>query len=193
MCSLLHEHLNDFKCNFILLTSSRSQSTAVTPSSTSAATRINSSQAPTTPTTPSATTGASPVTTPTTPAAPAPSAGAASPTQPIQLSDLQNILATMNVPATGQGGKVAYEIQCLKEHVLCFGALCCTWRVTNAVKSPFKPMYVFWATFQRKDRAVIPSSGSTGGKTHFWARKFQMSLASQCTSHFVLLLYSSCI
>ncbi|KAK3518441.1 hypothetical protein QTP70_000657 [Hemibagrus guttatus] len=87
--------------------SSSSQSTAVTPSSTSAATRLNSSQVPTTPTTPSATTGASPVTTPSTPAAPAPSAGATSPTQPIQLSDLQNILATMNVPAAGQGVDLA--------------------------------------------------------------------------------------
>ncbi|MCI4387316.1 hypothetical protein PGIGA_G00072610 [Pangasianodon gigas] len=87
--------------------SSRSQSTAVTPSSTSAATRLSSSQVPTTPTTPSAATGASPVTTPTTPAAPAPSAGATSPTQPIQLSDLQNILATMNVPTAGQGVDLA--------------------------------------------------------------------------------------
>ncbi|KAF5906714.1 proteasomal ubiquitin receptor ADRM1-like, partial [Clarias magur] len=87
--------------------SSRSQSTAVTPSSTSAAPRLSSSQVPTTPTTPSAAAGASPVTTPTTPAAPAPSAGATSPTQPIQLSDLQNILATMNVPATAQAVDLA--------------------------------------------------------------------------------------
>lgn len=91
--------------NSLFSTSSRSQSTAVTPSSTSAATRLSSSQVPTTPTTPSVTTAASPVTTPTTPAALAPSAGATSPTQPIQLSDLQNILATMNVPAAGQGGE----------------------------------------------------------------------------------------
>lgn len=102
---LLHELINKIKLNFLLSTSSRSQSTAVTPSSTSAATRLSSSQVPTTPTTPSAATGASPVTTPTTPAAPVPSAGATSPTQPIQLSDLQNILATMNVPAAGQGGE----------------------------------------------------------------------------------------
>ncbi|XP_026873271.1 proteasomal ubiquitin receptor ADRM1-like [Electrophorus electricus] len=87
--------------------SSRSQSTAVTPSSTSAATRLGSSQVPTTPTTPSATTAASPTATPTTPAGPTLSAGPTSPTQPIQLSDLQSILATMNVPATGQGVDLA--------------------------------------------------------------------------------------
>ncbi|XP_076874535.1 proteasomal ubiquitin receptor ADRM1-A-like [Brachyhypopomus gauderio] len=87
--------------------SSRSQSTAVTPSSTSAATRLSSSQVPTTPTTPSATTAASPTATPTTPAGPSVSAGPTSPTQPIQLSDLQSILATMNVPATGQGVDLA--------------------------------------------------------------------------------------
>lgn len=87
--------------------SSRSPSTAVTPSSTSATTRLGSSQVPTTPTTPSATTVASPAATPTTPSGPAPTAGAASPTQPIQLSDLQSILATMNVPTSGQGVDLA--------------------------------------------------------------------------------------
>ncbi|XP_041953589.1 proteasomal ubiquitin receptor ADRM1-like isoform X2 [Alosa sapidissima] len=87
--------------------SSRSQSTAVTPSSTSAATRLGSSQVPTTPTTPSATSVASPAATPTTPSGPAPAAGATSPSQPIQLSDLQSILATMNVPASGQGVDLA--------------------------------------------------------------------------------------
>ncbi|XP_051947885.1 proteasomal ubiquitin receptor ADRM1-like isoform X1 [Xyrauchen texanus] len=85
--------------------SSRSQSTAVTPSSNSATIRLGSSQVPTTPTTPSATVAASP--TATTPAGPAGSAGATSPNQPIQLSDLQGILATMNVPATGQGVDLA--------------------------------------------------------------------------------------
>ncbi|XP_016359284.1 proteasomal ubiquitin receptor ADRM1-like isoform X2 [Sinocyclocheilus anshuiensis] len=81
--------------------SSRSQSTAVTPSSTSAPTRLGSSQVPTTPMTPSATVAASPAAAPSTPAGPALSAGATSPSQPIQLSDLQSILATMNVPTAG--------------------------------------------------------------------------------------------
>ncbi|XP_056128911.1 proteasomal ubiquitin receptor ADRM1-like [Lampris incognitus] len=84
--------------------SSTSPSTAVTPTSTSAASRLSSSQVPTTPITPSATSAASPTaTTPTAAAAPSLATGAASPTQPIQLSDLQSILATMNVPAGGQG------------------------------------------------------------------------------------------
>uniref|UniRef100_A0A673MFH1 Proteasomal ubiquitin receptor ADRM1-like n=1 Tax=Sinocyclocheilus rhinocerous TaxID=307959 RepID=A0A673MFH1_9TELE len=81
---------------------SRSQSTAITPSSTSAPTRLGSSQVPTTPMTPSATVAASPAADPSTPAGPALSAGATSPSQPIQLSDLQSILATMNVPTAGQ-------------------------------------------------------------------------------------------
>uniref|UniRef100_A0A673MMB9 Proteasomal ubiquitin receptor ADRM1-like n=1 Tax=Sinocyclocheilus rhinocerous TaxID=307959 RepID=A0A673MMB9_9TELE len=67
--------------------SSRSQSTAITPSSTSAPTRL---------------VAASPAADPSTPAGPALSAGATSPSQPIQLSDLQSILATMNVPTAGQ-------------------------------------------------------------------------------------------
>lgn len=87
--------------------SSRSQSTAATPSSTSAPTRLGSSQVPTTPITPSATVAPSPTPTPSTPAGPALSAGATSPSQPIQLSDLQSILATMNVPTSGQGVDLA--------------------------------------------------------------------------------------
>ncbi|XP_053308879.1 proteasomal ubiquitin receptor ADRM1 [Spea bombifrons] len=82
--------------------SSRSQSAAVTPSSTASSTRTTSAA----PVTPAAAVAAAPVATPS----PAVSSGnsesaAASPTQPIQLSDLQNILATMNVPATGEGGQ----------------------------------------------------------------------------------------
>ncbi|XP_025897841.1 proteasomal ubiquitin receptor ADRM1 isoform X2 [Nothoprocta perdicaria] len=77
--------------------SSRSQSAAVTPSSTTSSTRVTPA--------PSAPAAAS-VTSPS----PVPSSGngtssATSPTQPIQLSDLQNILATMNVPS-GAGGQV---------------------------------------------------------------------------------------
>uniref|UniRef100_A0A9J8C3D0 Adhesion regulating molecule 1 n=1 Tax=Cyprinus carpio carpio TaxID=630221 RepID=A0A9J8C3D0_CYPCA len=79
--------------------SSRSQSTAAaTPSSTSAPVRLGSSQVPSTPVTPSATVTASP--------APAPTP-TTSPSQPIQLSDLQSILATMNVPTAGQGVDLA--------------------------------------------------------------------------------------
>ncbi|XP_029424306.1 proteasomal ubiquitin receptor ADRM1 isoform X2 [Nannospalax galili] len=75
--------------------SSRSQSAAVTPSSTTSSTRATPA-----PSAPAAASATSP--------SPAPSSGngtstAASPTQPIQLSDLQSILATMNVPA-GPGG-----------------------------------------------------------------------------------------
>uniref|UniRef100_A0A8C2KPF7 Proteasomal ubiquitin receptor ADRM1-like n=1 Tax=Cyprinus carpio TaxID=7962 RepID=A0A8C2KPF7_CYPCA len=69
--------------------SSRSQSAAATPSSGTAA-RPSSTQAPTTPVTPAATSTSSPTVTPTTP--------------PIQLSDLQSILATMNVPAMAAEG-----------------------------------------------------------------------------------------
>uniref|UniRef100_A0A672HTR6 Proteasomal ubiquitin receptor ADRM1-like n=1 Tax=Salarias fasciatus TaxID=181472 RepID=A0A672HTR6_SALFA len=83
-------------------------STAVTPTSTSAASRLGSSQVPTTPITPSATSAASPTaTTPSTPVVSSMAAGAANPTQPIQLRDLQSILATMNVPASGQGVDLA--------------------------------------------------------------------------------------
>ncbi|XP_058143267.1 proteasomal ubiquitin receptor ADRM1 [Dasypus novemcinctus] len=77
--------------------SSRSQSAAVTPSSATSSARATPA-----PSAPAATSAASP--------SPAPSSGsgtspAASPTQPIQLSDLQNILATMNVPAGAGGGQ----------------------------------------------------------------------------------------
>lgn len=79
------------------LPSSRSQSAAVTPSSTASSTRATPA-----PSAPAAATATSP--------SPAPSSGngastAASPTQPIQLSDLQSILATMNVPAGPGGGQ----------------------------------------------------------------------------------------
>ncbi|KAL6119366.1 adrm1 [Pungitius sinensis] len=91
--------------------SSTSPSTAVTPTSTSTASRLGSTQVPTTPITPSAASAASPTaSTPPTPAAPSAVAGAAaaaSPAQPIQLRDLQSILATMNVPASGQGVDLA--------------------------------------------------------------------------------------
>uniref|UniRef100_A0A8C2ZMH5 ADRM1 26S proteasome ubiquitin receptor n=1 Tax=Cyclopterus lumpus TaxID=8103 RepID=A0A8C2ZMH5_CYCLU len=83
--------------------SSRSQSAAATPSS-GAAPRQSSSQAPTTPVTPAATAVSPTSVAPSTPAsaqtplAPA-SVGSPASHQPIQLSDLQSILATMNVPA----------------------------------------------------------------------------------------------
>uniref|UniRef100_H3AK72 ADRM1 26S proteasome ubiquitin receptor n=1 Tax=Latimeria chalumnae TaxID=7897 RepID=H3AK72_LATCH len=85
--------------------SSRSQSTAVTPSSTSSSARVTA--APTVTQSPAATTTA---TTPTTALTTVSGSGsapasAASPTQPIQLSDLQSILATMNVPSTAAGGQ----------------------------------------------------------------------------------------
>ncbi|XP_029574853.1 proteasomal ubiquitin receptor ADRM1 isoform X1 [Salmo trutta] len=83
--------------------SSPSQSPAVTPTST----QVGSSHVPTTPITPSATSALSPMASPATPVAPSLAAGAASPTQPIQLSDLRSILATMNVPAAGQGVNLA--------------------------------------------------------------------------------------
>ncbi|KAM7326737.1 hypothetical protein ACRRTK_013104 [Alexandromys fortis] len=77
--------------------SSRSQSAAVTPSSTTSSARATPA-----PSAPAAASATSP--------SPAPSSGngtstAASPTQPIQLSDLQSILATMNVPAGPGGGQ----------------------------------------------------------------------------------------
>ncbi|KAG7281079.1 hypothetical protein CRUP_027616 [Coryphaenoides rupestris] len=112
--------------------SSTSPSSAVTPTSTTAstaaaaaatATRLGSTQVPSSPAiTPSATTtsAASPTdSSPTTPVGPpalgvaggaagvGSAAGASSPTQPIQLSDLQSILATMNVPAGGSGVDLA--------------------------------------------------------------------------------------
>ncbi|XP_068997841.1 proteasomal ubiquitin receptor ADRM1 isoform X1 [Embiotoca jacksoni] len=98
--------------------SSRSQSAAATPSS-GGATRLSSSQAPTTPAAPAASTPSSTGVAPSTPAAaPTPavpaSAGSPSPHQPIQLSDLQSILATMNVPAT-QGSGVDLATVCTPE------------------------------------------------------------------------------
>lgn len=103
--------------------SSRSQSAAATPSSTSAP-RLSSSQttAPSaSPAVSAANTGGA--TTPSTPAAapapvppvtPAP-AGSPGSHQPIQLSDLQNILATMNVPASAQGCAVDLATVCTPE------------------------------------------------------------------------------
>lgn len=77
--------------------SSRSQSAAVTPSSTTSSARTTPA-----PSAPAAASATSP--------SPAPSSGngtgtAASPAQPIQLSDLQSILATMSVPAGPGGGQ----------------------------------------------------------------------------------------
>ncbi|KAM4842681.1 proteasomal ubiquitin receptor ADRM1 [Thomomys bottae] len=81
----------------LALPSSRSQSAAVTPSSTASSARATPA-----PSAPAAASATSP--------SPAPSSSngtgtAASPTQPIQLSDLQSILATMNVPAGPAGGQ----------------------------------------------------------------------------------------
>ncbi|XP_061628677.1 proteasomal ubiquitin receptor ADRM1 [Phyllopteryx taeniolatus] len=87
--------------------SSTSPSTAVTPTSTSAASRPGASQASAAAVNPSAASAASPpASTPPTPT-PAVSAAASNPTQPIQLRDLQSILATMNVPAGGTGVDLA--------------------------------------------------------------------------------------
>ncbi|XP_070823722.1 proteasomal ubiquitin receptor ADRM1 isoform X1 [Chaetodon trifascialis] len=101
--------------------SSRSQSAAATPSS-GGASRLSSSQAPTTPVTPAASavspTGVAPSTPASaqTPVVPA-SVGSPSPHQPIQLSDLQSILATMNVPASAaaQGSAVDLASVCTPE------------------------------------------------------------------------------
>ncbi|KAK7929101.1 hypothetical protein WMY93_005496 [Mugilogobius chulae] len=87
--------------------SSTSPSTAVTPTSSSTVSRLGSSQVPTTPITPSAAPASSPpASSPSTPAA-APLSAAAGSTQPIQLQDLQSILATMNVPTATQGVDLA--------------------------------------------------------------------------------------
>ncbi|XP_029011455.1 proteasomal ubiquitin receptor ADRM1-like isoform X2 [Betta splendens] len=105
--------------------SSRSQSAAVT-SSSGGASRQSSSQAPATSVTPAAAAAASAVA-PTSAASSAPasaqtplaSASGASPGshQPIQLSDLQSILATMNVPASAaaQGSAVDLASVCTPE------------------------------------------------------------------------------
>lgn len=102
--------------------SSRSQSAAATPSSTAAAPRLSSSsQAATTPVAPAASAVSSGGSTPATPA-PAqtpvvspPAAGSPAAHTPIQLSDLQNILATMNVPASAQGSAVDLASVCTPE------------------------------------------------------------------------------
>ncbi|XP_012735487.2 proteasomal ubiquitin receptor ADRM1 isoform X2 [Fundulus heteroclitus] len=110
--------------------SSRSQA-ATAASSSAAAPRLSSTQTPTTPTPPAA---SAPSTTTTTaaaaaaaaaPSTPAPaqtpvapaSAGSPPPHQPIQLSDLQSILANMNVPAAaaGQGSAVDLASVCTPE------------------------------------------------------------------------------
>lgn len=101
--------------------SSRSQSAAVTPSS-GGGSRMSSSQTPATPaaapvtSAPSSTTAAPSTPAPAqTPVAPA-STGSPTPHQPIQLSDLQSILATMNVPAAGaQGAAVDLASVCTPE------------------------------------------------------------------------------
>ncbi|XP_005752213.1 proteasomal ubiquitin receptor ADRM1 isoform X1 [Pundamilia nyererei] len=101
--------------------SSRSQSAAVTPSP-GGGPRMSSSQAPAAPATVPVT--SAPSSTAATPSTPAPaqtpvapaSTGSPAPHQPIQLSDLQSILATMNVPAAGaQGSAVDLASVCTPE------------------------------------------------------------------------------
>ncbi|XP_015258529.1 PREDICTED: proteasomal ubiquitin receptor ADRM1-like isoform X1 [Cyprinodon variegatus] len=105
--------------------SSRSQAAAAAASSSSAAApRLSSTQTPSTPTPPAAT---APSTTaaPATPSTPAPaqtpvapaSVGSPPPHQHIQLSDLQSILANMNVPAAAaaQGPAVDLASVCTPE------------------------------------------------------------------------------
>lgn len=101
--------------------SSRSQSAAVTPSP-GGAPRMSSSQAPAAPAAVPVT--SAPSSTAATPSTPAPaqtpvapaSTGSPAPHQPIQLSDLQSILATMNVPAAGaQGSAVDLASVCTPE------------------------------------------------------------------------------
>ncbi|XP_045913045.1 proteasomal ubiquitin receptor ADRM1 isoform X3 [Micropterus dolomieu] len=102
--------------------SSRSQSAAATTAS-GGAPRLSSSQAPTTPVTPAASAVSPTTVAPSTPAAAAPTpvvpASVGSPTshQPIQLSDLQSILATMNVPASAaaQGSSMDLASVCTPE------------------------------------------------------------------------------
>uniref|UniRef100_A0AAQ5ZVW2 Proteasomal ubiquitin receptor ADRM1 n=1 Tax=Amphiprion ocellaris TaxID=80972 RepID=A0AAQ5ZVW2_AMPOC len=109
-----------FPVSFLSSPSSRSQSAAATPSS-GAAPRLSSTQAPTTPVAPAASATSSTGVAPSTPASaqtpvvPA-SIGSPSSHQPIQLSDLQSILATMNVPAAaGQGTAVDLASVCTPE------------------------------------------------------------------------------
>lgn len=100
--------------------SSRSQSAAATPSG--GAPRLSSSQASTTPVTPAASAVSPTSVAPSTPASaqtpvvPA-SVGSPGAHQPIQLSDLQSILATMNVPASSaaQGSAVDLASVCTPE------------------------------------------------------------------------------
>ncbi|XP_004567663.1 proteasomal ubiquitin receptor ADRM1-B isoform X1 [Maylandia zebra] len=101
--------------------SSRSQSAAVTPSP-GGGPRMSSSQAPAAPAAVPVT--SAPSSTAATPSTPAPaqtpvapaSTGSPAPHQPIQLSDLQSILATMNVPAAGaQGSAVDLASVCTPE------------------------------------------------------------------------------
>ncbi|XP_068161195.1 proteasomal ubiquitin receptor ADRM1-like isoform X2 [Antennarius striatus] len=100
--------------------SSRSQSAAATPSG--GAPRQSTAQAPATPVTPAATAVPPTTVAPSTPAlsqTPVVPASIGSPTshQPIQLSDLQSILATMNVPASAaaQGSAVDLASVCTPE------------------------------------------------------------------------------
>ncbi|XP_077566832.1 proteasomal ubiquitin receptor ADRM1 [Stigmatopora nigra] len=82
--------------------SSTSSSTVVTPTSTSAASRLGASQASATPVNTTGAAAATAAASPPTSTPPTPTLAAAStPTQPIQLRDLQSILATMNVPTSG--------------------------------------------------------------------------------------------
>ncbi|XP_011471292.1 proteasomal ubiquitin receptor ADRM1-like isoform X1 [Oryzias latipes] len=99
----------------------RSQSSAAAPSS-GGASRPSSAQTPSTPAAPAASAPSPAVAAPSTPASaqtPVTSASAGSPSahQPIQLSDLQNILATMNVPASAaaQGATVDLASVCTPE------------------------------------------------------------------------------
>ncbi|KAG7224312.1 hypothetical protein INR49_000555 [Caranx melampygus] len=101
--------------------SSRSQSAAATPLS-GGAPRLSSSQAPTTPVTPAASAVSPTGVAPSTPGILSSDSTGPSlcwkpcPHQPIQLSDLQSILATMNVPAAAaQGSAVDLASVCTPE------------------------------------------------------------------------------
>nr|XP_057906926.1 proteasomal ubiquitin receptor ADRM1-like [Doryrhamphus excisus] len=91
--------------------SSRSQSAAATPSSGSAPRLSSSHAAPTTPVTPAATATSPASVAPSTPAsAPTPPVPASVGSPPIQLSDLQSILATMNVPVAAAAPGSAVDL-----------------------------------------------------------------------------------